>query len=136
MVLFDGAGICRSAMMEWVRGYLAYSGTWLCLGSKGGRHSYLLCNNTRYSTESFRWMDGFPFPIKLTISCPNHPDSLDDETVDMLIGQVYQFSRLYWKSVKHQCLPVTIKYPEMIAQFLSHFEDPIAYGSVNKLFFL
>jgi hypothetical protein len=35
---------------------------------------------------------------------------------------VYQFSRIYWKSVKQQNLPVTIKYPEMVAQIAPHFD--------------
>jgi hypothetical protein len=44
--------------------------------------------------------------------------------VKELIDQVYQFSRIYWKSVKQQGLPVTIKYPEMIAEIIPHFNDP------------
>jgi hypothetical protein len=38
------------------------------------------------------------------------------------IYKVYQFSRLYWKSVRQQNLPVTIKYPEMVAQFYPYFQ--------------
>jgi hypothetical protein len=42
--------------------------------------------------------------------------------VQELLDQVYQFSRMYWKSVSQQNLPVTIKYPEMVAEIFSHFE--------------
>lgn len=37
--------------------------------------------------------------------------------------QIYKFSRMYWKSVKQQNLPITIKYPEMVAEIVPHFED-------------
>jgi len=39
-----------------------------------------------------------------------------------LIDQVYQFSRMYWTSVTQQNLPVTVKYPEMVAEKYPHFE--------------
>ena len=81
-------------------------------------------------------MDGFPFPVKLTITCPNHPETLDESVVNQLIDQVYQFSRIYWKSIKQQGLPVTIKYPEMIAEIMPHFDNPTAYSDQRSLWFL
>jgi hypothetical protein len=39
-----------------------------------------------------------------------------------LIDQVYQFSRMYWKSISQQNLPVTTIYPEMVAEIYPHFE--------------
>jgi hypothetical protein len=42
--------------------------------------------------------------------------------IEFLIDQVYQFSRMYWKSVRQQNLPVTIKYPEMVAKMVPHFD--------------
>ncbi|MHB1922751.1 MAG: hypothetical protein ACYCOO_11000 [Chitinophagaceae bacterium] len=39
-----------------------------------------------------------------------------------LIDQVYEFSRMYWKSIIQQNLPVTTKYPEMGAEIFLHFE--------------
>jgi hypothetical protein len=81
-------------------------------------------------------MDGFPFPIKLTITCPNRNDNIDTVTINQLIEQVYQFSRIYWKSVKQQGLPVTIKYPEMIAEIMPHFTDKAIYPEQNCLWFL
>ena len=41
--------------------------------------------------------------------------------IEYLIDQVYQFSRMYWKSVHQQNLPVTIKYPEMVTEIVPHF---------------
>lgn len=57
----------------------------------------------------------------LRISCPYYDDDIDEGTIRDLIDQVYQFSRIYWKSVKQQNLPVTIKYPEMVAEIAPHF---------------
>ena len=96
----------------------------------------MLCNNTRYEDGNFKSMDGFPFPIKLTIACPNRKDELPTTVVKELIDQVYQFSRIYWKSVKQQGLPVTIKYPEMIAEIMPHFNDPKVYIDNKCLWFL
>ena len=58
-------------------------------------------------------------------------------TIDKeLIDQVYQFSRMYWKSVRQQNLPVTIKYPEMVAEMLPYFEgnEIPDYGKDNLWF--
>jgi hypothetical protein len=43
---------------------------------------------------------------------------------------------MYWKSVRQQNLPVTIKYPEMVAQIAPHFDgdDIPAYGKENLWF--
>ena len=54
-----------------------------------------------------------------------------------LIDQVYQFSRMYWKSVRQQNLPVTIKYPEMVAEMLPHFDgNEIPEFGKDNLWFL
>lgn len=54
-----------------------------------------------------------------------------------LKDQVYQFSRMYWKSVKQQNLPVTIKYPEMAAEIFPFFEeDKLPDFGKNNLWFL
>lgn len=96
---------------------------------------YLLFNNAKYS-ESGTVKD-YPFPAKLTLSCTDQEYLKDIPTVKELIDQVYQFSRMYWKSVKQQNLPVTIKYPEMVAQIFPHFEgDKLPDFGKNNLWFL
>lgn len=89
-----------------------------------GRDQYLLCNNTRYYSNSKPSItEGFPLPVKLSIRS-THPDAIEDSgNVKHIIDQIYQFSRVYWKSVSQQNLPVTIKYPEMVAQLFANFED-------------
>jgi hypothetical protein len=113
---------------------MPYSGRYINLGNK----TYLLCNNTRYENDTFKALDGFPFPVKLKIECPSDSTrQIDTNTVQQLIDQVYQFSRIYWKSVKQQNLPVTIKYPEMVAQIAPHFNGgniPANIGNDNLWF--
>ncbi len=123
VVLFDGAD----------NGMMPYSGTYINLGDK----KYLLCNNTRYYGKNFNPYDGYPFPVKLHIDSIKAEEEIDSGTLRALIEQVYQFSRIYWKSVKQQNLPVTIKYPEMVAEMAPHFNgEAIPEEFENRLWFL
>ncbi len=108
------------------------SGTYLNIGDD----EYLLCNNTRYPSKEPRGTDGLPFPIKLKFSA-NREGIIDNtETIKELIDQVYQFSRMYWKSVRQNGIPVTILYPEMVAQKVPFFEnmDVPQFGKDNLWF--
>lgn len=100
-----------------------------------GHRQYLLFNNTKYNPK-FTVKD-WPFPIKLELTSKDDNLLNDIANVKELIDQVYQFSRMYWKSVKQQNLPVTIKYPEMVAEMFPHFESDIIppFGK-NNLWFL
>jgi hypothetical protein len=95
---------------------MPFSGRYVNLGA----YRYLLCNNTRYENNYGR-VESYPFPVKLKIWSPNAPEDLDQNTIRQLIDQVYQFSRIYWKSVSQQNLPVTTKYPEMVAEIAPFF---------------
>ncbi|MBD80000.1 MAG: hypothetical protein CL840_13895 [Crocinitomicaceae bacterium] len=96
---------------------------------------YLLFNNAKYSSNGFA--KDHPFPVKLSLYCTEQDYFEDIAIVKELIDQVYQFSRMYWKSVKQQNLPVTIKYPEMVAQIFPHFEgDKLPDFGKNNLWFL
>ncbi|MBK6978375.1 MAG: hypothetical protein IPH28_15805 [Cytophagaceae bacterium] len=98
-------------------GLMPESGTFINLGF----NKFLLFNNTRYN-NNHKPHEGFPFPVKIGMYC-SKADYLKEPTiVQELLDQVYQFSRMYWKSVSQQNLPVTIKYPEMVAEIFSHFE--------------
>lgn len=94
------------------------------------RDEYLLYNNERYAKG--KKADTL-YPIKLTITQggSNTPAApLAPLVAKQLITQVYQFCRLYWKSVKMQRVPITIAYPEMVAQCVPHFkaEELPEYG--------
>jgi len=85
------------------------------------KNQYLLFNNTRY-IGSDTSIESYHLPLKLSF-WSNSPEAIKDVAViKELIDQIYQFSRMYWKSVKQQNLPVTIKYPEMVAKMFPYFE--------------
>ena len=97
---------------------------------------HLLFNNTRYSENGYPPKDN-PFPVKLQLYCTVEGYFDDPAVKKEIIDQVYQFSRMYWKSVKQQNLPVTIKYPEMVAQIFPFFEaDKLEDFAKNNLWFL
>ncbi|WP_410005399.1 Piwi domain-containing protein [Aequorivita nionensis] len=111
---------------------LPYSGTII----NYARNKYLLFNNTRYVDEEEIEIESYHSPLKLTFQS-THPEALKDVTViKELIDQIYQFSRMYWKSVKQQNLPVTVKYPEMVAKIYPYFEmeDLNEFGRSNLWF--
>ncbi len=93
---------------------------------------YLLYNNEKYSSNSKAEK---LYPIKLTISngTNNGTSCADAKVVREIITQVYQFCRLYWKSVKMQNVPITIAYPELVAKYVPHFscEELPEFGRNN-----
>ena len=98
--------------------YMPLSGTYVHLRNT----QFLLYNNERYTEYG---KGDVLFPIKLTITSANTNTGgvlTKEDTID-IITQVYQFCRLYWKSVKMQNVPITIAYPELVAQYVPHFND-------------
>lgn len=109
------------------------SGTYLSIDT----NRFILFNNTRYAADPLSVVESYPFPVKLSIDCSDNKLLEDYKTTQELINQVYQFSRLYWKSIKQQNLPITIKYPEILARMAPNFasEEIPVYGK-NSLWFL
>ncbi|MBL0342916.1 MAG: hypothetical protein IPP71_19815 [Bacteroidetes bacterium] len=90
---------------------------------KLNKQEYILFNNTRYEDEPRSGRaPKQEYPIKLNIWFSNINHS-SDNLIKMIIGQVFEFSRIYWKSIMQQSKPVTAVYPEMIADFGIHFPD-------------
>ncbi len=100
-------------------GLIPYSGTILQIG----RNQYLLFNNTRYTNAETESIESYHRPIKLNFQCTKRELLYDKKIIKDMIDQIYQFSRMYWKSVKQQKLPVTVKYPELVAQMYPYFES-------------
>jgi hypothetical protein len=74
---------------------------------------------------------------KLSIDAPMLCKMLEDpELRNQPIDGVYQFNRMYWKSVSQQNIPVTIKYPEMVAVIFPHsqYDKLPDYGKENLWF--
>lgn len=116
---------------EW-KELMPQSGTFINIGF----NKFLLFNNTKYSEATFKDSDGYPFPIKVKIFCTDRTLADDYKSIKELLDQLYQFSRMYWKSVRQQNLPVTIKYPEMVAEMVPHFDGHAIpdYGKDNLWF--
>lgn len=68
----------------------------------------------------------------------NKTELLDDpETVKGLLQQVYDFTRLYWRSVSQPSIPVTIDYPRLLASQTAWFDDSALPGGLEeRLWFL
>lgn len=83
---------------------------------------FLLYSNEKYSDNGTARV---LLPIKLTITSANANTGgiLPYDDAKDIITQVYQFCRLYWKSVAIQNKPITVAYPEMLAKFVPHFSD-------------
>lgn len=99
-------------------------------------NEFLLYNNSKYKQGD---KCDFLFPVKIKISKlnPNGEKSeLTKSEISEMLNRVYQFSRMYWKSVKQQNLPITIKYPEMVAEIVPHFSDAELppFGKTNLWF--
>lgn len=100
------------------------SGNYLAINNK----QYLLYNNqlTGSTTDKIDEREGFPFPLKISVQkyLPNSKIAvvMPDEELIPIFEQVCRFSLLYWKSVSRQWLPVTLRYPEMLAQIAPHFK--------------
>ncbi len=119
--------------LNWNKKLMPVSGTYIRIGE----NQFLLFNNARYpNSQYYTDTDGYPFPIKIKISSPDEDAFEDVEVIEELLTQVYQFSRLYWKSLRQQNVPITIKYPEMVAQIAPRFENGVPEDAKDKLWFL
>lgn len=104
---------------------------------------YLVYNNAKYSeaySQSSGWKD-YLFPIRIRIAridknLDGIRNEIKPEDAQSILEQVYQFSRMYWKSVKQQNLPITVAYPEMVAQMVPYFNDRVLppFGKTNMWF--
>ncbi|MBK7887255.1 MAG: hypothetical protein IPJ86_08105 [Bacteroidetes bacterium] len=65
--------------------------------------------------------------------CTNHKQDLNGALeylvdkrkpalINQHIQQVYEFSRMYWKTVSQQNLPITKKYPKMVKEIYPYFQ--------------
>lgn len=102
---------------------------------------YLLYNNSFHPSLKFSDRQGYPLPMKVSVEyhLPGSEQKvvLNREDVEPLLVQICKFSQLYWKSVSAQPLPVTLRYPEMLAQIVPHFSHPeLPQAGKETLWFL
>lgn len=89
-------------------------------------NTFLLYNNSKYNQESWDKSTDrktYNFPIKIKLESRNSDILKDEEIISDTLIQIYQLSRMYWKSVDQQNIPITVKYPEMIAEIVPFFQD-------------
>lgn len=121
---------------------LPLSGTWM----KSGFNQFLLCNNTRFDSPEEK-IRSYPWPVKVYMDiAADEPEEgeeslldqclADPQWVEELMEQVYQFSRLNWQTVSVKSLPVTVRYPEMVARKFPYFEGDVIpeFGKRNFWF--
>lgn len=119
--------------LNWNKKLMPVSGTYIRISE----NQFLLFNNARYpNSQRYADTDGYPFPIKIKVSSPDEDAFEDADVVLELLTQVYQFSRLYWKSLRQQNVPITIKYPEMVAQIAPRFNNGVPDDAKDALWFL
>jgi hypothetical protein len=85
---------------------------------------YLLYLNDR-RPEQQRFNGPMPLPLKISLWSNKAEVADDREIVAALMQQVYDFCFLYYRSVRHARLPVTIVYPEMLAGIVPYFRDEV-----------
>lgn len=90
------------------------------------RNEYLLFNNLRYEKNPLRAVKE-EYPIKVKIHYADQREFTHNE----LISQIYEFSRLYWKSIKQQSQPVTTEYAKLVAEFSAHFNGDIPNNTIS-----
>jgi len=109
---------------------------------KVGERTWLLYNNMKTDQESWDKLKSrktYHFPIKIKLDCRNADIMNDEGTVADLIQQVFQLSRMFWKTVDQQNLPITVKYPAILTEFLPYFryeEIPNPAFGCKSLWFL
>lgn len=94
-------------------------------------NQYLMYINDRDSYGD-QQIPNMPMPLKINLWCGDEAAIQDEDTVGHLFQQVHDFCFVYWRSVKHAKLPVTIAYPEMIAKILPWFEYKVLDGEAEK----
>ncbi len=92
-----------------------------------GPDEFLIFNNTRYEKKPLRTVIE-ELPIKVKIQYADEREFLTSE----LIGQIYEFSCLYWKSLKQKSVPVTTLYAKLIADYSSHFKEKLPKSDIVK----
>lgn len=85
---------------------------------------YLLYLNDRMPGQT-PYNKAMPMPLKISLWANKKEVISERETVSTLMQQVYDFCFLYYRSVKHARLPVTIVYPEMLAALVPYFSNEV-----------
>lgn len=108
---------------------MPYSGTYI----KTGDSTFLLYNNVKYESQQFEQKRRksedpsrlYHLPLKVDIVCRNYKGEEKSTLIDCVLTQCYQLSRMCWSTVEQQNVPITVKYPSMLAKQVPFFENDI-----------
>ncbi|MDY0077672.1 MAG: Piwi domain-containing protein [Bacteroidales bacterium] len=73
-----------------------------------------------------------PMPVRCYLQANKAALLHDEQTVKALLQQVYDFTRLYWRSVRQPSVPVTIDYPRMLVSQTAWFKDSALPGGLEE----
>lgn len=85
---------------------------------------YLLYLNDR-QPEQETYKGPMPMPLKISLWSNKDEACCNNDIVSTLMQQIYDFCFLYYRSVKHARLPVTIVYPELLAGIMPWFKHEV-----------
>lgn len=107
LLVFDGGG----------KNVMPQNGTW----TRCGENVRLLNVNHRKTVSDTSVKQ--TLPMKVEFQC-NREGYLETEgLVPELLNQIYAFGFMHWRSVKQSPVPVTVKYPALIASFMPWFRQ-------------
>jgi hypothetical protein len=107
LLVFDGGGV----------NVMPQNGTW----TQCGEFTCLL--NINYRKKISDKPVKQTMPMKVQFQC-NREGYLETEgLIPELLNQIYAFGFMHWRSVKQSPVPVTIKYPALIASFMPWFRQ-------------
>lgn len=84
-------------------------------------NKFLLFNNARIG-ETYNGSDHYHFPIKLHIQ-GNNLATINAATCKQLIAQVYLYSKLNYRTLAQQNMPMTLLAVDLMADFVPYFEN-------------
>ncbi len=93
---------------------------------------FILFNNERHSDDISTYKGDDKYPVKITITAHNGVDIRDKNEVIDLLDQVYEFSRLYWRSIKQKAVPVTIEYAKELSEKAYYFSNGLPNSKIAK----
>lgn len=101
-----------------------------------GFNKYLFYINDKLGCDQ-NSLSCMPMPLKISFSSNKREILHNPEVITELMQQVFDFCFMYWRSMKHSAVPVTVAYPEMLARIYPWFANEVLDDlGTSRLFFL
>jgi hypothetical protein len=73
-----------------------------------------------------------PMPVRCYLTASDNNLLNDEEQVQGLLQQLYDFSHLHWRSLRQPSIPVTVMYPTLLASHIPWFAGAGMTDAANK----